>query len=85
VRSLVYEVARRTGQESIDHKVFAAAKSFCGQIALQCIETALEMGGGCGYSAGYLVQELFRHANMIEIYERTTEIEKLIMARNLLP
>jgi len=40
--------------------------------------------GGYGYYSDYKVQRLYRDAKITEIYEGTTEIEKLIMARNLL-
>jgi alkylation response protein AidB-like acyl-CoA dehydrogenase len=83
-RNLVYEAAWRIDQGSMDHKLIAAAKSFCGQMALKCTDMALQMHGGYGYLADYKVQRLFRDAKITEIYEGTTEIEKVIMARNLL-
>ena len=42
------------------------------------------MHGGYGYLAEYKVLRLYRDAKIIEIYEGTTEIEKTIIARNLL-
>ncbi len=45
---------------------------------------ALQMHGGYGYLAEYKVQRLYRDVKITEIYEGTTEIEKIIMARNLL-
>ena len=83
-RHLVHEAAWRIDQGSMDHKLIAAAKSFCGQMALKCTDMALQMHGGYGYLAEYKVQRLFRDAKITEIYEGTTEIEKVIMARNLL-
>jgi len=82
-RNLVYEAAWRIDQGTIDHKLIAAAKSFCGQMAVKCTDMALQMHGGYGYLAEYKVQRLFRDAKINEIYEGTTEIEKIIMARNL--
>ncbi|HUT72360.1 MAG TPA: acyl-CoA dehydrogenase family protein [Desulfatiglandales bacterium] len=83
-RHLVHEAAWRIDQGSMDHKLIAAAKSFCGQMAVKCTDMALQMHGGYGYLAEYKVQRLFRDAKITEIYEGTTEIEKVIMARNLL-
>jgi alkylation response protein AidB-like acyl-CoA dehydrogenase len=71
-------------QGTIDHKLIAAAKSFCGQMAVKCADMALQMHGGYGYLAEYKVQRLYRDAKITELYEGTTEIEKIIMARNLL-
>jgi len=83
-RNLVYEAAWRVDQGTIDHKLIAAAKSFCGQMAVKCADMALQMHGGYGYLAEYKVQRLYRDAKITELYEGTTEIEKIIMARNLL-
>ncbi len=83
-RNLVYEAAWRCDQGTIDHKLIAAAKSFCGQMAVKCADMALQMHGGYGYLAEYKVQRLYRDAKITELYEGTTEIEKIIMARNLL-
>jgi alkylation response protein AidB-like acyl-CoA dehydrogenase len=83
-RSLVYEAAWKADKGIIDHKLIAAAKSFCGQTAVRCADMALQMHGGYGYLAEYKVQRLYRDAKITEIYEGTTEIEKLIMARSLL-
>lgn len=83
-KNLTYEAAWRIDQGAIDHKLVAAAKSFCGQMAVKCADMALQMHGGYGYLAEYKVQRLYRDAKITEIYEGTTEIEKLIMARALL-
>jgi alkylation response protein AidB-like acyl-CoA dehydrogenase len=83
-RSLVHEAAWRVDAGTIDPKLIAAAKSFCGQMSVKCCDMALQMHGGYGYLAEYKVQRLFRDAKITEIYEGTTEIEKLIIARNLL-
>jgi alkylation response protein AidB-like acyl-CoA dehydrogenase len=83
-RNLAYEAAWRADQGTIDHKLIAAAKSFCGQMAVTCADMGLQMHGGYGYLAEYKVQRLYRDAKITEIYEGTTEIEKIIMARRLL-
>ena len=83
-RKLVYEAAWRVDQGTIDLKLIAAAKSFCGQIAVKCADMALQMHGGYGCLAEYKVQRLYRDAKATEIYEGTTEIEKIIIAKNLL-
>ena len=83
-RNLVHHAAWKVDQGIFDHKLIAAAKSFCGQMAVKCTDMALQMHGGYGYLAEYKVQRLYRDAKITEIYEGTTEIEKIIMARNLL-
>jgi alkylation response protein AidB-like acyl-CoA dehydrogenase len=83
-RNMVYEAAWRIDQGKVDHKLVAAAKAFCGQMVVRCADIALQMHGGYGYLAEYKVQRIYRDAKIIEIYEGTTEIEKMIIARNLL-
>ncbi|MDB9822816.1 acyl-CoA dehydrogenase family protein [Deltaproteobacteria bacterium] len=83
-RNMVYEAAWRIDQGKTDHALVAAAKAFCGQMAVKCADMALQMHGGYGYFAEYKVQRLYRDAKILEIYEGTTEIEKLIVARSLL-
>ncbi|MCJ7593702.1 MAG: acyl-CoA/acyl-ACP dehydrogenase [Desulfobacterales bacterium] len=83
-KNLVYEAAWRIDQGKIDHKLVATAKAFCGQMVVKCADMALQMHGGYGYLDEYKVQRLYRDAKIIEIYEGTTEIEKIIIARNLL-
>jgi alkylation response protein AidB-like acyl-CoA dehydrogenase len=83
-RNMVYEAAWRIDQGKVDHTLVAAAKAFCGQMAVRCTDMALQLHGGYGFLAEYKVQRLYRDAKIIEIYEGTTDIEKLIVARSLL-
>jgi len=83
-KNLLYEAAWGVDRGRTDHKLIAASKSFCGQMAVKCADMALQMHGGYGYLAEYKVQRLYRDAKIVEIYEGTTEIEKIIIARNLL-
>jgi alkylation response protein AidB-like acyl-CoA dehydrogenase len=83
-RNMVYEAAWRIDQGKIDHRLVAAAKAFCGQMVVKCADMALQMHGGYGYLSEYKVQRIYRDAKIIEIYEGTTEIEKMIVARSLL-
>jgi len=83
-KNMVYEAAWRIDRGEIDHKLIAAAKAFCGQMVVKTTDMALQMHGGYGYLDEYKVQRLYRDAKIIEIYEGTTEIEKIIIARNLL-
>jgi len=83
-RNMVYEAAWRIDQGKVDHKLVAAAKAFCGQMTVKCADMALQMHGGYGYLSEYKVQRIYRDAKIIEIYEGTTEIEKMIVAKGLL-
>jgi acyl-CoA dehydrogenase len=83
-RNLVCEAAWRLDQGRPDEKLTGAAKCFCSQTAVQCADTALQVHGGYGYLADYKVQRLYRDAKVMEVYAGTAEMDKMIIARNLL-
>ena len=83
-RNLYYEAAWLTDKGKMDHGVTAMAKWFSGQMAVWCADEALQMHGGYGYIDEYKVQRIYRDAKIVEIYEGTKEIEKVIVARTLL-
>ena len=83
-RNLVYEAAWKADMGEPDRKLTAMAKWFAGETAVQVAEEAIQVHGGYGYMAEYDVERFYRDAKIIEIYEGTKEIEKLIIARTLL-
>lgn len=83
-RNLYYEAAWLTDIGKMDHALTAMAKWFSGQTAVWCADEALQMHGGYGYIDEYKVHRIYRDAKIVEIYEGTKEIEKLIVARSLL-
>ena len=60
------------------------AKLYCSRVAVECADKAVQMHGGAGYFAPSPVERYYRDAKVQEIYEGTTEIQRLIIARNLL-
>ena len=83
-RNLYYEAAWLADNGKIDHALVAMAKWFSGEMAVRCADEALQMHGGYGYIDEYKVQRIYRDAKIVEIYEGTKEIEKIIVARSLL-
>lgn len=83
-RNLCYEAAWKLERGTPDPSLVAMAKWFAGQTAVKCADEALQMHGGYGYLDEYKIHRIYRDAKIIEIYEGTKEIEKLIIARNLL-
>ena len=83
-KNLYYEAAWLADQGKIDHGLVAMAKYFSGEMAVKCADEALQMHGGYGYIDEYKVQRIYRDAKILEIYEGTKEIEKIIVARSLL-
>lgn len=83
-RNLYYEAAWSIDNGHVDHGLIAMSKWFSGQMAVKCADEALQMHGGYGYIDEYKVQRIFRDSKILEIYEGTKEIEKIIIARTLL-
>jgi alkylation response protein AidB-like acyl-CoA dehydrogenase len=83
-RNLYYEAAWKADNGMLDAELVAMAKWYAGKTAVQCADEALQLHGGYGFLDEYKVQRLYRDAKIVEIYEGTTEIEKLIIARSLL-
>lgn len=71
-----------SGQQHI--KEAAAAKLFASRSANWCAREAVQIHGGAGYCTDYPVERYFRDARITEIYEGTTEVQKLVIARQIL-
>lgn len=83
-RNLVYEAAWKADKGKPDRQLTAMAKWFAGETAVWVAQEAIQIHGGYGYMAEYDVERFYRDAKILEIYEGTKEIEKLIIARALL-
>ena len=60
------------------------AKLFASETANFCADKALQIHGGYGYSKEYEVERLFRDARITTIYEGTSEIQRLVIAKGVL-
>ncbi len=70
------------GKEYI--KQASMAKLFASETAVKCALEAIQIHGGYGYVREYLVERYLRDAKITEIYEGTSEIQKIIIAREIL-
>lgn len=62
----------------------AMAKLFGSEAACEVIDEAVQIFGGLGVSEGQVVERLFRHSRAFRIFDGTSEIQRLIITRNLL-
>ncbi len=83
-RNTVYKAAWKVDRGEIDPTLSAMAKYYAGETAVWVANQALQLHGGYGYIDEYDVQRFYRDAKILEIYEGTTEAEKLTIARRLL-
>lgn len=64
-------------------KEAAFAKAFAADAAMDITTRAVQLFGGYGYSKEYPVEKLMRDAKLLQIYEGTSEIQRLVIARNV--
>ena len=53
-------------------------------VAIKVVDEALQLHGGYGYINDYDIERFYRAAKVLEIYEGTKEIEKIVIGRNIL-
>jgi len=84
-RLLVYRVAcmKDEGVQRFS-KEAAMAKYAASEASMYCVREAIQVYGGYGYTKDYPVERYYRDAKCMEIYEGTTEIQKIVIARSLL-
>ncbi|MDZ7268528.1 MAG: acyl-CoA dehydrogenase [candidate division KSB1 bacterium] len=83
-RLLVYRAASLKDHGRDFSAAAAQAKLFASQVAVECGVKAVQIYGGAGYLKDYPVERIMRDARITEIYEGTSEIQKLVIARHLL-
>ena len=62
----------------------AMAKMFCSEVCVKVANEALQIHGGYGYTKDYPVEKFYRDSKLCTIGEGTTEIQKVVIARNIL-
>jgi acyl-CoA dehydrogenase len=64
--------------------ISAYAKVFGADSAMQVTTDAVQIFGGYGYTKEYPVEKLMRDAKLLQIYEGTSQIQRMVIAKNLL-
>jgi alkylation response protein AidB-like acyl-CoA dehydrogenase len=83
-RLLVYKAARLKDEHKDYVEAAAMAKLFASDVAMWATTEAVQIHGGYGYVKEYHVERMMRDAKITQIYEGTSEIQKLVIARELL-
>lgn len=83
-RLLVHKAAYLKDANSDFIKAAAMAKLYASQIAQDVTTEAVQIHGGYGYVKEYHVERLMRDAKITQIYEGTTEIQKMVISRELI-
>ena len=82
-RLLVYRAAQLRAEGLPCGKEASMAKMFASQTAVDCSIEAIQVFGGYGYTEDYPVERYFRDAKVTQIYEGTSEIQKLVISKHL--
>ncbi len=83
-RLLGYRAAQLKDEGKPCHRESSMAKLFCSQMANFVCNEAVQIHGGYGYIKEYAVERYFRDARVTELYEGTTEAQKMVISRDLL-
>ncbi|SCL19515.1 Acyl-CoA dehydrogenase [Micromonospora rhizosphaerae] len=84
-RQLTYAAAGKSERGDADLTYFgAAAKCFASDAAMEITTDAVQLLGGYGYTRDYPVERMMRDAKITQIYEGTNQVQRVVMARQLL-
>jgi acyl-CoA dehydrogenase len=83
-RGLVLEAARAFDAGEDTKMGPACAKYFCSEMVGRVADRAVQVHGGAGYMRGVPVERLYRDARLFRIYEGTSQIQQLVIARQLI-
>ena len=83
-RFMVYNAAYRKASGLDYNKAAAMAKLFAAEVAMEVTTKAVQLHGGYGYTRDYPVERMMRDAKITEIYEGTSQVQKMVIAANVL-
>ncbi len=83
-RNMMHKAAWLLDQGRPDSTLTAMAKLYASHVAVEVVDDALQIHGGYGYFNDSDIERFYRAAKVLEIYEGTKEVEKIVIARDIL-
>jgi len=83
-RLLTYKAACSIDQDNVDSMLTSMAKLYSSSVAVKAADAAIQTLGGYGYLGEYRVERFYRDARVTEIYEGTSEIQRLAILKQLI-
>jgi alkylation response protein AidB-like acyl-CoA dehydrogenase len=83
-RLMVYNAARLKDEGKPHSKEASMAKLFSSEVCNESARQAVQIHGGAGYTEDFKVERFYRDARITEIYEGTSEIQRIVISRHLL-
>jgi alkylation response protein AidB-like acyl-CoA dehydrogenase len=80
-RMMLYEAAKAYDEGRDVATLGAMAKLYASEVAHRAADGAVQIWGGAGYCKPSVVERLYRDQRVLEIYEGTSEIQRLVLAR----
>jgi alkylation response protein AidB-like acyl-CoA dehydrogenase len=84
METMVYRTAELCDAAKSFSRESAMTKLFCSEALDRIVDRAVQIHGGMGYSAEFVIEKLYRDARVTRIYEGTSEIQRLVIARDVL-
>ncbi len=82
-RLLVWQAAWQADQGQDPTVAASIAKFYASEVAIEVLNDALQIFGGYGYTRLYPIEKLLRDVRLLSIYEGTSEIQRMVVARHL--
>jgi alkylation response protein AidB-like acyl-CoA dehydrogenase len=83
-RNLIYRAASLIDSGSPDSMISAMSNCFATDVAMKVTTDAIQVMGGYGYMKDHPLERMFRDAKLMQIVEGTNQVQRLVIARNLL-
>jgi acyl-CoA dehydrogenase len=81
---MVMDAARRRDEGEDISTEASCCKLFASEMCGRVADRAVQIHGGAGYIADYAVERFYRDVRLFRIYEGTTQIQQLLIARNMI-
>jgi butyryl-CoA dehydrogenase len=82
-RLLIFRASSLRDRKMPHSREAAMAKLFASETAVEAARTGLQIHGGYGYSKAYPIERYYRDAKVCEIYEGTSEVQRIVIARSI--
>lgn len=83
-RSMVLDAARRRDNKEDISTEASCAKMFASEMCGRVADRAVQIHGGAGYVSEYAIERFYRDVRLFRIYEGTTQVQQLVIARNMI-
>ncbi len=83
-RTMVLEAARKMDTGATVSTEASCCKLFCAEMVGRVADRAVQIHGGAGYISEYPVERFYRDVRLFRIYEGTTQIQQIVVARNMI-